>query len=53
VYIGKLVAPKKPISEDDDEQAHINFDQEDSRIIHFLHATKGHEYLVDKILRAD
>ena len=53
VYIGKRVAPKKPIAEDDDEQAHVSLEQEDARVIHFVHATEGHEYLVDKVLRPD
>lgn len=51
VYVGKLVYPKKPINEDDDDQAHI--DNEASQIIHFMNATKGHDYLVDAILKQD
>lgn len=51
VYIGKLVSPKRPISDEDDELAHI--DEEAAKIIHFLHATEGHEYLVDKVLRQE
>jgi hypothetical protein len=49
VYIGKLVSPKRPINEDDDENAHK--DDDAPKIIHYINATKGHEYLVDKILR--
>jgi hypothetical protein len=45
VYIGKLVSPKKPIKEHDDEYAHI--DSEAAQIIHYLKATEGHQYLVD------
>ena len=51
VYIGKLVAPMKKIKEDDDDRAHIDADA--ANIIHFLNASKGHEYLVDKILKQD
>jgi hypothetical protein len=40
VYIGKLVAPKKKIAEEDDERAHL--DEEASKIIHFLNATDKH-----------
>jgi hypothetical protein len=40
VYIGKLVAPKKKIGEEDDERAHL--DEEASKIIHFLNATDKH-----------
>ena len=49
VYVGKLVSPKRPISDEDDETAHI--DEEAAKIIHFMHATQGHEYLVDKVLK--
>jgi hypothetical protein len=51
VYMGKLVSPKRPIREDDDETSHK--DSEADKIIHFLNATSGHEYLVDKILKQD
>jgi hypothetical protein len=51
VYIGKLVAPTKKIKEDDDDRAHIDADAQN--IIHFLKASKGHEYLVDAILKQD
>lgn len=49
MYIGKLVQPKRAIREDDDESAHK--DDDASKIIHFVNATKGHEFLVDKILK--
>lgn len=49
VYIGKLVSPKRPIKDDDDDRAHI--DEEAAKIIHYMNATKGHEYLVDAILK--
>lgn len=51
VYIGKLVLPKKKIQDNDDDRAHI--DEEASKIIHFMNATKGHEYLVDAILKQE
>lgn len=51
VYVGKLVSPKRPITDEDDETAHI--DEEAAKIIHFLHATKSHEYLVDKVLKQE
>lgn len=51
VYIGKLVSPKKPISDDDDDEAHI--DNESPQIIHYMKATTGHEFLVDAILKQD
>jgi hypothetical protein len=51
VYIGNLVAPKRPIRDEDDEFAHR--DEESAKIIHFGYATKGHEYLINRILRQD
>lgn len=51
VYVGKLVQPKRKIQEDADEEAHK--DEDAPNIIHFLKATKGHDYLVDKILKQD
>ena len=33
VYIGKLVAPKKPIQEGDDDEAHV--DDSSEKILHF------------------
>lgn len=51
VYIGKLVSPNKAIKDDDDDKAHIDGDA--AQIIHYLKATDGHEFLVDKILKQD
>lgn len=51
MYIGKLVAPKRAIREEDDDRAHI--DEEASKIIHYMQATNGHEYMVDAILKQD
>ena len=48
VYIGKLVAPKKPIEEGDDDQAHV--DDASEKIIHFTHANEEHSFLVDQVL---
>jgi len=45
VYIGKLVAPKKPIQDADDDEAHI--DNESPQILNFCNATTGSEFLVD------
>jgi hypothetical protein len=45
VYIGKLVAPKKKIAENDDEGAHL--DEESKKIIHFLKSTEKHTFMVD------
>lgn len=51
VYIGKLVQPKRPITDDDDDQAHE--DPSRNPIIHFMHSTHGHEYLIDKTLEQE
>jgi len=51
VYIGKLVQPKRAISDEDDEQAHE--DPTRNPIIHFMHSTQGHEYLIDKTLEQE
>jgi hypothetical protein len=51
VYIGKLVSPKRPIKEDDDDRAHK--DDDAPKIIHYMNATDGHEYLIDSILKQD
>ena len=45
------MAPKKAIKEDDDDSAHK--DEEAPKIIHFLNATQGHDFLVDAILKQD
>lgn len=51
VYIGKLVNPKRRIEEDDDDKAHL--DEGAEKIIHYIHSTKGHEFLVDKVLKQE
>lgn len=49
VYIGELIKPKKPIEEFDMDDAHI--DNEAEEIIRYIHATEGHEYLINKTLK--
>lgn len=48
MYVGKLVHPSKEIDEEADDKAHI--DDEAPKIIKFLHASKGHEFMVDSVL---
>ena len=48
MYIGKLVAPKKPIKDGDDDQAHV--DETSEKIIRFSHADEKHQFLVDEVL---
>lgn len=48
VYIGELIRPKKAIEEDDQDDAHL--DPEAEEIIRYIHATEGHEYIVEKTL---
>ena len=49
VYVGKLVSPKKSITDDDDDTAHV--DDSGEKIIHFSHANSEHDFLVDKVLK--
>ena len=51
VYIGKLVAPKKRIRDDDDDTAHI--DNDGDKIIHFSHSNEEHAFIVDTTLSKD
>ena len=48
VYIGKLVSPKKQISDDDNDEAHIDAAAE--KLVHFSHCSKGYDFLVDQTL---
>ena len=48
VYVGKLVYPTKEIEEDADEKAHL--DEEAPKVIKYMHASKGHEFMVDVVL---
>ena len=49
VYIGKLGHPKREIQEDDDDRAHL--DEDKPKIIHFIQASKGHEFMIGEVLR--
>lgn len=51
VYIGKLVVPKKEITEDDDDRAHI--DEENAKVIYFQNASADHAFMLGKILKSD
>jgi len=48
VYIGQQVVPKKKIEDGDLDTAHE--DSEAQKVIHFLNASDGHSFMVDKIL---
>lgn len=48
VYVGKLVCPSKEIDEEADDKAHL--DEEAPKVIKFMHASKGHEFMVDCVL---
>ena len=51
MYIGRLEHARKPIGDQDNDQAHI--DKEAPRLIRFMHASNGHEFMKGKLLRAD
>ena len=48
VYIGKLIKPFKEITDDDNDEAHI--DPEATEIIKYIHATPDHDFLIEKTL---
>jgi len=48
VYIGKLVQPLKKIKDSDNDKAHIIKDA--PKHIHFIHADKAHDFLIDRTL---
>lgn len=48
VYIGKLVQPKKPIKDSDNDKAHLMKDA--PKHIHFIHSDKSHDFMVDRTL---
>jgi len=48
VYVGQQVVPKKPIEEGDNDAAHE--DPEANKIVRFLNASTGHEFMVDQVL---
>ena len=51
VYIGKLVTPKKPIGEADDDEAHV--DNEAEKVLLFQNSDKDHRFMVDETLSKD
>lgn len=51
VYIGKYEPLKRRIKSDDDDKAHIS--EEGEKYVVYSHATEGHKYLVNKVLRPD
>ena len=51
MYIGRLVYPSKAIEDDDDDTAHL--DTEAPKVIKYINASKGHEFLVDTVLAPD
>ena len=48
VYIGKIERVKKPITLEDSDKAHI--DPTAPEVIRYIASSKGHEFMVDKIL---
>ena len=50
-YIGKLVSPKKPIGDEDDDTAHI--DAESEKIVTFCDTDEKSTFMVDKVLKKD
>ena len=51
VYVGKLVYPGKEIDDEADDKAHL--DEEAPKVIKFMHASQGHEFMVDVVLTAE
>lgn len=49
VYIGKLVAPKKPIKDLDDDQAHV--DDTSEKMVLFSNASENCSFMVDQVLK--
>ena len=49
--MGRLVCPSKEIDEDADDKAHL--DTEAPKVIKYINASKGHEYIVDRVLTPD
>jgi hypothetical protein len=46
-----LERPRKNITDQDDDKAHV--DKEGAKIIRFLYASKGHEFMKGKLLKPD
>lgn len=51
MYIGKLEHPRKPIVEMDTDTAHV--DKEAARLVRFMYASNGQEFMKGKLLKAD
>ena len=51
VYIGRLVKPRIDITDDDDDKAHI--DEENPKVIWYIHATEEHSFMKGSILKSD
>lgn len=51
VYIGKLIKPRRDIGDDDDDRAHI--DEENPKVIWYIHATDEHTFMKGNILKSD
>lgn len=51
VYIGKLVKPRRDISDEDDDKAHI--DDENPKVVWYIHASEGQEFMKGNILKSD
>lgn len=49
VYVGRLVSPKKPITDLDDDAAHV--DDASEKMISFTNASSGSEFMVDQVLK--
>lgn len=49
VYIGKLTRPKKTITDDSDDKAHL--DAEAPEVVQYIHASdEQHKFLIDQFL---
>jgi hypothetical protein len=53
VYIGRLEKPRKTINEGDDDKAHVDRAEGVQKLIRFMYASKGHEFMKGKILKGD
>ena len=51
VYIGHLVHPRREIGEHDDDRAHL--DEDNPKVIMYKHASKGHEFMIEKELKVN
>jgi hypothetical protein len=53
VYIGKLEKPRKVIGEGDDDRAHVDRTEGVNKLIRYMYASKGHEFMKGKLLKQD